>query len=89
MWTLGRNTAEVGTARRFPACPAESRARRFGVPSAPSDLAVALKEILVIGRTWASVADQQETVVTFPQAWEGNCRPRVWLQVSGVQRQVW
>ena len=32
---------EVGTARRFPACPAESRARRFWVPSAPSDLAVA------------------------------------------------
>ena len=41
VWTLGRNTVEVGTARRFPACPAESRARRFWVPSAPSDLAVA------------------------------------------------
>ena len=32
----------------------------------------ALKEILVIGRTWASVADQRETVVAFPKPGRGT-----------------
>ena len=32
----------------------------------------ALKEILVIGRTWASIADQRETVVAFPKPGRGT-----------------
>lgn len=32
----------------------------------------ALEEILGIGRTWASVADKQETVVAFPKPGRGT-----------------
>lgn len=35
----------------------------------------ALKEILVIGKTWASVADKQETVVAFPKPGRGTVDP--------------